>query len=101
MINKQASKLLTEIMGLDGVLLYSHQQYEGIGMILQIESIAVRHFTYGIVKIGLSLSTLSTALLLSIPLVEMRRSKSLRPDAILNKVLELIPILPTVASIAD
>ena len=40
MINKQASKLLTEILGLEGVLVYSHQQYEGIGIILQIESIA-------------------------------------------------------------
>lgn len=40
MINKQGTKVLTEILGLEGVLVYSHQQYEGIGIILQIESIA-------------------------------------------------------------
>ena len=39
MINKQTNKVLTEILGLEGVLVYSHQQYEEIGMVLQIKSI--------------------------------------------------------------
>ena len=39
MKNKQEMKLLTEILGLEGMVVYSRQQHNGIGIILQVESI--------------------------------------------------------------
>ncbi len=41
MMNKQETKVLTKILGLEGMRVYSHQQHEGIGIILQVESIAL------------------------------------------------------------
>ena len=39
MSTKKELKLLTELLNLEGVNVYSHRQYEGIGIILQIEAI--------------------------------------------------------------
>ncbi len=39
MSTKKELKLLTELLNLEGVIVYSHRQYEGIGIILQIEEI--------------------------------------------------------------
>jgi transposase len=40
MSTKKELKLLTELLNLEGVKVSSHRQYEGIGIILQLESIA-------------------------------------------------------------
>jgi transposase len=40
MSTKKELKLLTELLNLEGVNVSSHRQYEGIGIILQVESIA-------------------------------------------------------------
>ena len=39
MTTKKELKLLTELLNLEGVKVSSHRQYEGIGIILQIEAI--------------------------------------------------------------
>ena len=39
MSTKKELKLLTELLNLEGVNVYSHRQYEGLGIILQIEAI--------------------------------------------------------------
>lgn len=39
MSGKKGIKLLTELLNLEGVKVYSHRQHEGIGIILQIEAI--------------------------------------------------------------
>jgi len=39
MSTKQELKLLTELLSLEGVNVSSHRQYQGIGIILQIEAI--------------------------------------------------------------
>jgi transposase len=39
MSTKKELKLLTELLGLEGVKVTSHRQYEGIGIILQVEAI--------------------------------------------------------------
>ena len=39
MSTKKELKLLTGLLNLEGVNVYSHRQYEGIGIILQIEAI--------------------------------------------------------------
>jgi transposase len=38
MTSKKEIKLLTELLNLEGVKVISHRQYQGIGIILQIES---------------------------------------------------------------
>ena len=39
MSTKKELKLLTELLNLEGMKVSSHRQYEGIGIILQIEAI--------------------------------------------------------------
>ena len=39
MSTKKELKLLTELLNLEGIKVYSHRQYEGIGIILHIEQI--------------------------------------------------------------